>query len=53
MLMKFQSHVGGPWGQSPEEPVLNVGHFLFDFEFVHAVMDWVCVTMDVLISVPG
>lgn len=21
MLMKFQSHVGGPWGQSPEEPV--------------------------------
>lgn len=21
MLMKFQSHVGAPWGQSPEEPV--------------------------------
>lgn len=35
---------GGPLRSESWGAGLNMGHFLFDFEFVHAVMDWVCVT---------
>lgn len=52
MLRKFQSHTG-----APEVRVLrslfSVWVFPFDFECVHAVMEWVRVTTDVLISVPA